>query len=188
MYTILIFDDLKTASRESYSNSYAGQSTKVYHRVYGHLTGKGNGNVYADCRDGRYLMIRIERCEEDQLNDIERERISQLDPKRRYNITSGGATYRPYEGEVVRSNRCRITIFRKDATFNSGIKASVLVDGKEVAKLKPGEKNKLPTIEGFHRIEIKGFGLKTFTESIDLREGDVLAIEATLTGWRCKVE
>ncbi len=195
VYTILIYEDSKVLSASDYAMSYAGQSLKVYHRVHQHLTGKGNGDIYADYRNGRHLLIRIERCEEDQLNDLEIERISQLDSKRRYNITSGGATFRPYEGEAVRNNRCRITVYREQAMFNQGIKAKIIIDGKEVAKLKMGEETKVSLREGVHRLEIKGFGMeikgfgiKGLSDSVDLREGDKLVVKATFAGWEYQVK
>ncbi len=144
--------------------------------------------MYADYRGGKHLMIRIEVCEEDQLNDLEKERISELDPRRRYNMNSGGAVIRPYGGEAIRSTRCRITIKRADTVVNQGVRSTVLLDGKEVKKLRSGEGTKVSTTEGFHRLEVKAFGSRTLSESVDLREGDVIVIRPTLLGWEYRIE
>lgn len=77
-----------------YSNVYVGQSLEVYHRVHNHLNRKGNGDVYADVRDGRHIEIEIYPCRKDKLNDLEIELIRKYDAEEYYNRTAGGGTKR----------------------------------------------------------------------------------------------
>ena len=55
---------------------YVGQSINVLKRVKTHLTGSGNGDVYADVyADFKYndnFEVTIHHCNKDELNDIER--------------------------------------------------------------------------------------------------------------------
>ena len=53
-----------------------GQSKKVLQRVKSHLTGSGNGDVYADFKYGDNFDITIHKCDEFDLNNIERTFIS----------------------------------------------------------------------------------------------------------------
>ena len=155
----------------------------VYHCVHNHLIGKGNGDVYADYRNGMSVFVRIEFCEPDQLNDIEKERIADLDPERRYNIVSGGATIREdKEGNI--SKRCRITIKRLNAYYSSILSAHVFLDGVGVGKIKNNDKLAISTTEGFHELEIKNTLTKNMKKTVDLREGDVLILTPTMTGWK----
>ncbi|MGL5617811.1 MAG: GIY-YIG nuclease family protein [Metamycoplasmataceae bacterium] len=56
---------------------YVGQSKNVIKRVRGHLTGSGNGNVYADFKYGDDFEVIIHKCYVSELNLIERRFISQ---------------------------------------------------------------------------------------------------------------
>ena len=187
VYTILIFDDEKTIGPNSYTSAYAGQSMNVYRRLHNHLTGKGNGDVYADFRNGKCVMIKVELCDPDFLNDLEKERISELDPKRRYNISSGGGTTRDEIGLAVKSIRCRVTIVRVSSLFDGGLTPKVFFDNKELGKFDCGRKKTITTTEGFHMIEIKQL-LSKHSEKIDLKEGDVVEIKATFTSWSIKIK
>jgi hypothetical protein len=54
---------------------YVGQAHKLLSRVNGHLTGKGNGNVYADFAYGDRFYVRFVRLKGasfKNLNDMER--------------------------------------------------------------------------------------------------------------------
>ena len=77
-----------------YSNVYVGQSLGVYHRVHNHLNRKGNGDVYADVRDGKQIEIEVYPCRKEQLNDLEIRLIKKYDAEDYYNRTAGGGTRR----------------------------------------------------------------------------------------------
>ncbi len=51
---------------------YVGQSINVLKRVKTHLTGSGNGDVYADFKYNDNFEVTIHHCNKDELNDIER--------------------------------------------------------------------------------------------------------------------
>jgi hypothetical protein len=64
---------------ESNDKSYVGQSVRVYHRVHAHLTGRGNGDVYADYKHGDKFDIRAITLAESgypSLNALEKDAIS----------------------------------------------------------------------------------------------------------------
>ncbi len=187
VYTILIFDNDKMIGSDSYTSAYAGQSMNVYRRLHNHLTGKGNGDVYADFRNGRCVMIRIELCDPDLLNDLEKERISELDPKRRYNISSGGGATRDEIGLSVKPMRCKVIITRVGSIFDGSLSPKVFFDEKELGKFDSGRKKTISTTEGFHVIEIRKL-LSKHTEKINLKEGDIVEIKSTLTGWSVKIK
>lgn len=187
VYTILIFKKPRDVNSNSYISAYAGQSMTVYHRLHNHLTGKGNGDVYADYRGGMYVLVRVELCEPDMLNELEKERIQDLDPDRRYNITTGGAKLREdSEGRV--SVRCRITLVRLSKNSAAYLAPKVLLDGIEVGKIPNGGKLNVSTTEGFHSIKLISTGTKPFENTFDFRDGDKLIIESTLTGWRASLQ
>ena len=77
-----------------YSNVYVGQSLEVYHRVHNHLNRKGNGDVYADVRDGKHIEIEVYPCRKDKLNEMEIQLIRKYDAEEYYNRTAGGAAKR----------------------------------------------------------------------------------------------
>lgn len=72
---------------------YIGQATHVPQRVNAHLTGKGNGDVYADYRYGHPFeiqLIDITTTTYRRLDDMEREFIDAYDAyKRGYNRKRG---------------------------------------------------------------------------------------------------
>ena len=73
---------------------YVGQSVNVCSRVRQHLTGHGNGDVYADVRAGEYVEVRILPCAKWQMNDIECSLIAAFNATNSYNRTRGGARVR----------------------------------------------------------------------------------------------
>lgn len=79
---------------ERYEAVYVGQSLHACSRVRSHLTGHGNGDVYADVRNGERVYARIVPCEPGEMNDLERELIGAFRATRHYNRTKGGATRR----------------------------------------------------------------------------------------------
>ena len=73
---------------------YVGQSLHICNRVRNHLNGKGNGDVYADVREGKPVFVHFERCEEPQMNDLEKRLIDAFHATESYNSTRGGARRR----------------------------------------------------------------------------------------------
>lgn len=74
---------------------YVGQSVKVINRVGQHLTGHGNGNVYADFKYGDEFEVSTVSLVESgygSLNDLERDTIAAYDAYNHgYNRTAGNA-------------------------------------------------------------------------------------------------
>lgn len=74
---------------------YIGQSVNVYDRVYKHLTGSGNGDVYADFKYGDLFLvktIRFEKRKHNTLNDLEKLYIKKYNSYAKgYNKTRGGS-------------------------------------------------------------------------------------------------
>lgn len=72
---------------------YVGQSVDVLNRVNAHLTGKGNGDVYADYKYGNEFTIRIIKLANSgfkTLNELERHAIKTYNAySRGYNKTRG---------------------------------------------------------------------------------------------------
>ena len=92
-YVILIFD-YPTVSYEKFQNVYVGQSVNVYKRVHDHFNGKGNGDIYADAKYGKYLYVKIIPCEANEMNDLEKKLISFYESTKSYNKTAGGGIKR----------------------------------------------------------------------------------------------
>lgn len=78
----------------SYEAVYVGQSIHVAQRVRAHLTGHGNGDVYADVRAGKPVEVRMVRCAPSDLNATERSLIAAFDATSSYNRTRGGSKAR----------------------------------------------------------------------------------------------
>lgn len=94
-YVFLIFDSpVQNSNFSKYQNVYVGQSIHVYKRVKNHLSGKGNGDVYADYRYGKYVYVSIYLCDSTELNCLEKELIARYHATKSYNKTAGGGTYR----------------------------------------------------------------------------------------------
>ena len=72
---------------------YVGQGTQVFNRVNSHLTGKGNGDVYADYKYGDEFSIRIipfQGSGYDSINALEKDTISTYNAfAKGYNKTRG---------------------------------------------------------------------------------------------------
>ena len=91
-YVILIFAKPVRGRRFSrWENIYIGQSVNVCQRVHNHFNGKGNGNVYADVRDGKYVYVRLIPVKQKRLNDMETALIEAFSATESYNKTKGGA-------------------------------------------------------------------------------------------------
>lgn len=78
-----------------YNEVYIGQSVNMYKRVYNHLTGHGNGDVYADVKYGRYVYVKFIPCTAEQLNVYEKGLIDEFNATKSYNRTKGGAKVTP---------------------------------------------------------------------------------------------
>lgn len=101
-YIILIFDRPVTdGDFDNYRNGYIGQSINVISRVHNHLTGKGNGDVYADRKNGKYVYVKIITCPISELNSLEVRLIKAFDWERLYNKSKGGGA--KHEGIPDRS-------------------------------------------------------------------------------------
>lgn len=90
-YIILIFSHpVLDGNYSNYDDVYIGQSVNVCQRVHNHLNGKGNGDVYADLRNGKYVYVQFQRCERYEMNDLEKRLIAAFDATSSYNNTKGG--------------------------------------------------------------------------------------------------
>lgn len=78
----------------AYENVYVGQSLHVCSRVRNHLTGHGNGDVYADVRMGKPVFVKIVTCLPQQMNALERSLIKTFNATNSYNATAGGSRRR----------------------------------------------------------------------------------------------
>ena len=94
-YIILIFDSpVEDGDYSGYENVYIGQSVNVCQRVHNHFNGKGNGDVYADVRNGKSVYVQFKRCDKADMNRIEKELIDAFDATSSYNNTRGGGVKR----------------------------------------------------------------------------------------------
>lgn len=79
----------------STGRSYVGQSVRIVDRVNAHLTGSGNGDVYADLKNGDRFSIRLISLYDTHykdLNSLEKFLIGVHDSYRNgYNRTRGNA-------------------------------------------------------------------------------------------------
>ena len=91
-YVILIFEKPVRGRRFSgWENIYVGQSVNVCQRVHNHFNGKGNGNVYADIKYGKFAYVRLIPVKPKRLNDMETALIEAFSATKSYNKTKGGA-------------------------------------------------------------------------------------------------
>lgn len=95
-YVITVYDNPLKSFDEvmNYENVYVGQSVNVYQRVHNHFSARGNGNVYGDIKDGKYVYVKIFPCREKELNDREKSLIGAYHAMAGYNRTGGGAAVR----------------------------------------------------------------------------------------------
>ena len=93
-YVILTNPAKQESGDTAYEAVYVGQSVHVCSRVRSHLTGHGNGDVYADVRAGKQVEVRIVPCDEHSMNDVERELIAAFRATNSYNRTRGGSKRR----------------------------------------------------------------------------------------------
>lgn len=93
-YVIIVNPSTKENGDVCYEDVYVGQSIHVVSRIRQHLTGHGNGDVYADVREGKDVQIRIAPCDKQDLNRVEKELISVFNATSSYNRTQGGSKRR----------------------------------------------------------------------------------------------
>ncbi|AEB07824.1 hypothetical protein Corgl_1728 [Coriobacterium glomerans PW2] len=93
-YVILTNPKRWSLRRRAHDNVYVGQSLRVCTRVRQHLTGHGNGNVFADVRNGDRVFVRIFCCRHSRLNELERRLIARYHAIESYNDTLGGSARR----------------------------------------------------------------------------------------------
>lgn len=93
-YVILTNPVTRGDGDASYDAVYVGQSIHVCSRVRQHLSGHGNGDVYADVRAGKNVQVRIVPCDERAMNDVERSLIDAFHATKSYNRTRGGSRRR----------------------------------------------------------------------------------------------
>lgn len=93
-YVIIINPITQDNGDVHYEAVYVGQSVHVCTRIRQHLTGHGNGDVYADMREGKNVQIRIVPCEKQDMNRIEKELIAAFHATDSYNKTRGGSRKR----------------------------------------------------------------------------------------------
>lgn len=92
-YVIRIYDaEVTNGDFETFDDIYIGQSVNVTNRVHNHFTGKGNGDVYADLKYGRFVYLQIVPCKREELNDLEKALIAEFQATDSYNGTRGGGT------------------------------------------------------------------------------------------------
>ena len=97
-YVILFFNQQPNIYYSNYDNVYVGQSMTVFARVRNHLTGHGNGDVYAEVKYnapcGEQIFVVFVPCDAKDLNDKEKELIRQFNAQQSFNKTAGGARER----------------------------------------------------------------------------------------------
>lgn len=93
-YVILIYDKKLVLNPMHYDDIYIGQSVHVRSRVFHHLKGHGNGEVYYGLRSGCKVYILIAKCRKKKLNQTEKELISYFDATSSINMTRGGSARR----------------------------------------------------------------------------------------------
>ncbi len=93
-YVVLIYDRKIILNPMNYDDIYVGQSIHVRHRVFSHLKGHGNGDVYYGLKSGCRVYIVIQKCRKKKLNLAEKELISYFRATDSLNMTRGGAVQR----------------------------------------------------------------------------------------------
>lgn len=93
-YVILIFDnEIIDGNYSRYKDVYVGQSINMCQRIRDHLSGDGNGDVYADFKFGKHMYIKMIPCANSELNIKEKELIRSFNATKSYNKTRGGSAY-----------------------------------------------------------------------------------------------
>lgn len=186
-YVILVFDEpVRNDSWSEYSRSYVGQSVSVYKRVYGHLTGKGNGDVYADFRDGKNVYVSIVKCSRAELNSKEKELIAAFDSGRSYNRTSGGSARRDGGTEGSRTGSRVSVLFVREDDMDRVKGVEVYVNAKVRFYLENGKSFYARTSGGGHNVTLSRF-IKRRTFPVWFEDGMVIRVSATKEGFDLEV-
>lgn len=93
-YIILIYNKKLIVNPMHYDDIYIGQSVHVRRRVFHHIRGHGNGEVYYGLRSGCRICILITKCRKKKLNQYEKELIEFFDATSSINMTTGGSAHR----------------------------------------------------------------------------------------------
>ena len=93
-YVVLIYDKRIVFNPMNYDDIYVGQSVNVRKRVFSHLKGHGNGDVYYGLRSGCRIFVIIAKCSRRKLNRNEKELISYFNATSSLNMTGGGSARR----------------------------------------------------------------------------------------------
>ena len=94
-YVVTIYDSpVRDGRWGRYKDIYIGQSVHVCQRVHNHFNGKGNGYIYEDIQQGKYVYVHFIMCQRSEMNDMEKELIQAFDATRSYNQTRGGGAKR----------------------------------------------------------------------------------------------
>ncbi|MBQ9031619.1 MAG: GIY-YIG nuclease family protein [Parasporobacterium sp.] len=93
-YVILIYDKRLIVNPMNYDDIYVGQSVNVRHRVFSHLMGHGNGNVYYGLKSGCRVYLIICKLRRRKLNRAEKELIDYFHATSSLNMTRGGSARR----------------------------------------------------------------------------------------------
>ena len=93
-YVVLIYDKHLIINPMNYDDIYVGQSVNVRHRVFSHLKGHGNGDVYYGLKSGCRIYVIIIKCSKKKLNIYEKELIEHFNATSSLNFTRGGSARR----------------------------------------------------------------------------------------------
>lgn len=93
-YVMLIYDKKLIFNPMNYDDIYVGQSLNVRKRVFSHICGRGNGNVYYGLKSGCRVYVIIEKCRKKKLNAAEIDLIRYFKSTDSLNKTKGGAARR----------------------------------------------------------------------------------------------
>ena len=93
-YVILIYDKKLIINPMNYDEIYVGQSVNVRKRIFNHLMGHGNGDVYYGLKSGCRVYIVIQKCSKKKLNENEIDLIEYFEATDSLNVTKGGSTKR----------------------------------------------------------------------------------------------
>ncbi len=164
-----------------FSMGYIGQSVNVISRLRDHLSGNGNGKVYADMKKGLKIMVQVIPCSMESLNDLERALISAFDRGKLYNQTAGGSKIRCHDGsEFALADRRlsrpwtkpEVSMRRAVLSYSYGpAHVTLVVDGVKTCRLEPGSRVSIDLTEGRHRIKAKRFGMISGGRTVKVAEG-----------------
>lgn len=93
-YVILIYDKKLIFNPLNYDEIYVGQSVNVRKRIFNHLMGHGNGDVYYGLKSGCKVYIVIQKCNKKKLNESEIDLIEYFEATDSLNVTRGGSARR----------------------------------------------------------------------------------------------